>query len=256
MFELIIDNRERDVFNNIQSFQLSVDSFRNIKITKEPLLVGDFIIRKSGEDVIIFERKSIKDLVASIKDGRYSEQSLRLNSLTIHNHNIVYIIEGKILPSDKKMVMSAITSLSTYKGFSVIRVFNLEETAFYILNMVEKMANNEKDNKAVFYSLNSCGRENDGIEVNYASCIKKKKNDNITCDNFGEIILNQIPNVSSATSIPIMNRYGDIFTLITALCKDNTILNDITTITKNGLVRKANKSSISNIVKFLTYRKS
>ena len=46
--------------------------------------------------IILIERKSLNDLESSIKDGRYSEQSIRLNSSEIHNHNIYYLIEGNI----------------------------------------------------------------------------------------------------------------------------------------------------------------
>ena len=35
-------------------------------------------------------------MLSSIKDGRYEEQSYRLNGLSHHNHNIVYLIEGDV----------------------------------------------------------------------------------------------------------------------------------------------------------------
>ena len=40
------------------------------------------------EEKLVIERKSINDLLSSIKDGRYAEQSYRLNGLPNHNHNI------------------------------------------------------------------------------------------------------------------------------------------------------------------------
>ena len=46
-------------------------------------------------DFLIIERKSLSDLIASIKDGRYNEQSYRLiHSSGLYRHHIVYLIEG------------------------------------------------------------------------------------------------------------------------------------------------------------------
>ena len=35
-------------------------------------------------------------LNSSIKDGRYVEQSHRLTGYNMHNHNIIYLIEGDL----------------------------------------------------------------------------------------------------------------------------------------------------------------
>lgn len=51
-------------------------------------------MNESDETLLIFERKSISDLLASLKDGRYEEQSYRLSGSNTNNHNIIYIIEG------------------------------------------------------------------------------------------------------------------------------------------------------------------
>ena len=67
------------------------------EIQLENLFLGDIIILNDElEEKIIFERKSLYDLAASIKDGRYAEQSYRLNECSQHNHNIVYVIEGDL----------------------------------------------------------------------------------------------------------------------------------------------------------------
>ena len=77
-------------------------------------------------------------MIASIKDGRYEEQSYRLNGLSHHNHNIVYLVEGDVNRANRfkgdnhieKLTMySAMFSLNYYKGFSVFRSFSLEESA-------------------------------------------------------------------------------------------------------------------------------
>ena len=68
----------------------TVNSFKNIIIKTETLSVGDIIIcddkETNIEEKLIIERKSIADLLSSIKDGRYEEQSYRLNGLSHNNH--------------------------------------------------------------------------------------------------------------------------------------------------------------------------
>ena len=60
--------------------------------------IGDFIIKDDNDEIkMIFERKTIADLMSSIKDGRYKEQSYRLSQFPLNNHHIFYVIEGNLL---------------------------------------------------------------------------------------------------------------------------------------------------------------
>ena len=89
--KLIIDNRECSLIE-----KLSLKNSESIQIQQLPL--GDIIIGESFENpLIIIERKTFNDLFASLKDGRYDEQTLRLRfSSNIHCHNIIYLLEGTI----------------------------------------------------------------------------------------------------------------------------------------------------------------
>ena len=86
----------------------------------ENLDLGDFVIKNdNNETILIFERKALTDLIASIKDGRYNEQSFRLSESEIDNRKIYYIIEGNIMnycnrqkEPTKKMLFSSMLSLS------------------------------------------------------------------------------------------------------------------------------------------------
>jgi ERCC4-type nuclease len=143
-----IDTREMALLQMILTQISNIPVFKNIKIKSETLPIGDIIINDDNEDKIIIERKSIADLLSSIKDGRYEEQSYRLNGLNNHNHNIVYLIEGDInkqnrFKSDNATenltAYSAMFSLNYYKGFSVFRSFSMEETANIVCNMAYKI---------------------------------------------------------------------------------------------------------------------
>ena len=62
--------------------------------------------------------------------------------------------------SEKLTMYSAIFSLNYYKGFSVIRSSNLDETAYIICNAIMKIKK-EKDKKPFFNNKNiSCDTDN------------------------------------------------------------------------------------------------
>jgi len=94
-------------------------------------------------------------------------------------------------------------------------------------------------------------KSNERKEDDYISTIKKKKSANITQDNFGEIVLCQIPSISSTTACAIMKEYKTINNLISCLNKDKTCLDDIKYETDKKQLRKISKTSIKNILEFL-----
>lgn len=269
-----VDTRETALLHLINNQVSIIPIFKSIKIISETLPIGDIIINDESEDKIIIERKSVNDLLSSIKDGRYEEQSYRLNGLTHHNHNIVYLIEGDVnkvnrfKPEnqvEKLTLYSAMFSLNYYKGFSVFRSFSLDETANIICNMAYKMG---KDLTKKPYYLNksqiempinesgdiaqvTTSDESELTEKDYVGVVKKIKKDNITPDNIGEIMLCQIPGISSVTSLVVMEKYKTIPNLIKELELNSDSMKDLSYTNTKGQLRKINKTCIANIVKFL-----
>ena len=267
-----LDNREQELIKHIRELILSVDNFKDLEVLVENLPLGDIIISTNQEDKLIIERKSISDLAASIKDGRYEEQSYRLNNLNHPNHNIIYLIEGDLSKPihfkntiDKYALYSAIFSLNYYKGFSVIRTFSINDTAIYICNTANKLKKMEGKNKYPYYqnTLNITessitikdndddNDNNNDNDKNYIGVIKKVKKDNITSDNISEIMLCQIPGISSVTSIAIMDKFKTLLNLLTEIQKDPNCLKDISYTNSKNQVRKINKNCATNIIKFL-----
>jgi hypothetical protein len=70
-------------------------------------------------------------------------------------------------------------------------------------------------------------------------------------ENIDEIMLCQIPGVSTATAISIIKKFSNISNLIKSLEENEKCLNDVTNTNNKGQSRKINKSSIDNIVNFL-----
>lgn len=281
---ITIDIREQDLLSHINHLVATIPVFKNCIIKSETLPIGDIIISNETEEKLIIERKSVTDLLASIKDGRYEEQSYRLNGLNHHNHNIIYLIEGDVnrvnrFKSDNRVekltLYSAMFSLNYYKGFSMFRSFSLEESATIICNMAYKL-DKETAGKHAFYQNTvtnattvktvtddipeqTGGDANGGIkeeeveqnEKDYVNVIKKVKKENITPDNIGEIMLCQIPGISSVTALAIMEKYISLPNLIKEIETNNDCLKNISYTNAKGQTRKINKTSISNIVKFL-----
>ena len=276
-----LDNREQELLKHIRELIVNIPLFKDLEVQVENLPLGDIIISNNVEDKLYIERKSINDLSASIKDGRYEEQSYRLNGLNHPNHNIIYLIEGDVNRinrfKDNKMekltLYSSVFSLNYYKGFSVIRTFSIDESAIFICNTANKLRKGEAENKQPYYQntfntiLNTNVKSTENLEEktnnsdqdqeniftdkDYVGVIKKNKKENITPDNIGEIMLCQIPGISSITAIAIMDKFKTLPNLITQIQENENCLKDISYTNSKNQVRKLNKTCLVNLVKFL-----
>jgi ERCC4-type nuclease len=234
------------------------------ELRSESLPVGDVIISSpDGEtDYIVFERKSLADLAASIRDGRYKEQSLRLQALpNVHNHNVVYIVEGdfsryseRFSKIGKGALQSAMCSLNYYKGFSVVRCMSIAETFEIILSYANKLAASPAPYgyyHTVHKDADANANANANADADYCSALKVKqvKCENITPQNIGEIMLCNIPGVSNKTAAAVMKKYGTLRALMEALqaCGSGECLDDIRLETQ----RKLSKQCIQTIYNFL-----
>jgi ERCC4-type nuclease len=268
-----VDTREQSLLQQINKLVETIPVFNKIIVQSETLPIGDIIICDGDTEKLIIERKTLADLQSSIKDGRYEEQSYRLNGLNHHNHNIIYLVEGNLNHTnrftsgvtEKLTLFSAMFSLNYYKGFSVFRSFSLEESATIICNMAYKLEK-ESTTKKAFYQikLDQISSDQTSSEQihseeqvepqennSYVNVIKKVKKENITCENIGAIMLCQIPGVSSATALTIMEKFKTIQNLIKELEANPNTLKDISSTNAKGQTRKINKSSIANIIQFL-----
>jgi ERCC4-type nuclease len=88
-------------------------------------------------------------------------------------------------------------------------------------------------------------------EKDYIGLVKKVKKENITTENIDEIMLCQIPGVSSITAISIIKEFKTISNLLKSLEENPECLNNITNTNNKGQTRKITKTSIVNIIKFL-----
>lgn len=273
---IIIDDREHELYNKCEHLRITSSKFGYNIIERETLQLGDILVTTDeNKPVLLIERKTIPDLLASIKDKRYEEQSHRLiHSSGYPPHSIFYVIEGGFSQCrtelEKRIAYSAIVSMQMFKGFSVYHTFSVTETAEWIMSLGDKIERNFGKGIIPYYltqhylrGMNTkkeeCEEPPQNVfniesqpvsEKDYCAVVKKTKKDNITENNISEIMLCQIPGISSVTAIAIMKHFSSITDLIYKVNDDPTCLQQIQ-IETNGKSRKLNKNIIDSIHKFL-----
>ena len=270
--KIIIDERETALYD-------LCPKTGKIAIEKKVLNLGDIIFANDDETSIylVIERKSFRDLLASIKDGRYAEQSYRLTNCFPEPHNTVYLLEGMFstLPreEDKKLVISCMASLNFFKGFSVMRTTSIAETAQHIVYMAEKIDKELKAGKEGRYFVNTSKISQNKIEhievltnddntpivsapsqtpsaTDYCGVVKASKKANITKENIGQMILMQIPGISSITAIEIMRPFANLLEFIDKIREDKTYLNTVI-LEAGGKKRKLGSNIVKSINELL-----
>jgi ERCC4-type nuclease len=262
MFFVKIDARERELIPLIRE-KMGETMTDQITISVESLPLGDIIFCRDEQELLIIERKSVSDLAASIKDGRYQEQSYRLDGTELHNHNIVYLIEGNMARAtfDKSALYSSMFSLQYYKGFSVWRTFSIDETATILCNSIKYLAKSSATRTGYYVGSSASGVAGGGgdseepktsSDKDYVNVVKTIKKDNVTPNNIGEIMLCQIPGVSANTALAIMEHFKCMINLIADLQEHGaSCLEKVELTNAKGASRKLNKTCVANLVKFL-----
>ena len=288
--KIIIDEREASLYHLCQTFA-ETHQMKSAPIEKRVLQLGDIIFTSDDESVVhlVIERKSFSDLLASVKDGRYAEQSHRLIHCFPNPHNIVYLLEGMFSTvhqeKDKKKIISCMASLNYFKGFSLMRTVSASETAQHIVYLADKISKGAKHptlpsevskelpNKAIKEPSLQVSQEPSAepslesntnflessapqptnvqpVVVPYCSVVKAAKKANITKENIGEIILCQIPGISSTTAVELMKPFNTFAEFMNKIKEDSKYL-DLVAIETNGKKRKIGKNVIDGIREFL-----
>jgi len=243
--ELIIDNRENHLINTVQRMINSKD-----KVKIEQLEIGDILFRKDEEIILIIERKTVADLKASICDGRNREQKARLLASGTPINRIMYLIEGD-LTKDKvsgiptSTLLGSIINTQLRDNIKVYKTSGLDETATYILKILEKL---EKDYGDYF---------KEGPQtVQYASTLKKNKKANMTPTVWFTCQLSQIPQVTDKVAEVIIEKYPTLSMLLqvyqtTPEHLREKLLSDLVYPISTGKTRRIGDKISARIYKFM-----
>jgi crossover junction endonuclease MUS81 len=213
---LTIDHREKDLkiaFPNAEYLNLDL---------------GDIKITYNGNLVLLIERKTMNDLIASVNDGRYREQKKRLLDSGIPQSKIMYILEGSLndIPGHLKTLYGMIINTLFRDKLTVLKFEDMDETIFFLKRIIKKLE--DKDPSLIALSLMSeSSNQNNNIEqeggeekdatnnnLEYLSTIKMKKKDNLTTTNCSILQLAQIPGMSIQNANIILDKYKSIANLI------------------------------------------
>lgn len=135
--EIILDKRESKL---IQACKELVIPYK-----PSPLSLGDIHIRdkKTEEIKMMIERKTWRDLAASILDNRYKEQHARYSEWAKENNcNVWYVLEGPQrfrTPAQEKRTLSAHVSLCFDKYVNIVETKDPTETMKWIQRVVQKI---------------------------------------------------------------------------------------------------------------------
>jgi DNA excision repair protein ERCC-4 len=126
MIEIVADDREQN--GGV------VDLLRDhagVSVAVERLPLGDYLI----DGALIVERKTLIDLVASIKDGRLFRQGHRLASSSLRTALILEGTATDLAESGMKRegIQGALISLTLYLGIPLLRAKDSAETAQIML---------------------------------------------------------------------------------------------------------------------------
>lgn len=194
MLKITVDTRERHL----------IEAMAHLKVTHETasLTIGDIMITSSDEKTIyyVIERKTIADLDASIKDGRYREQQSRLSEAREDSPQtiVIYLIEGP--PPYPKKVESAMLSIRFRHNFQVITSSSVTNSVDLLTQLVAKTPEWIKDRAE-----------------KPADWVPKARKGRITPDECYICMLSSIPHVSPQIARAIQEYYPSMSKLLESL---------------------------------------
>lgn len=241
--KIICDYREHIIYNCLVKKIESQKKYENILVEKSNLNIGDFVIGR-----YIIERKTLSDLASSILDGRYKEQSSRLDAyIQEHieeNPVVMYFIEGSLdlftdgYNMNKDKLISACISLMCSKNYKVFLTRHVNETCDFLLKICFKLGN-----EVIASDSQTGGGACQEAICNNIAKNQFKKSNQINKDNIGVIMLTSVPNVSANIAIQLLNPFeNDIYLFLKEIRENNNYLEHIKLTSKDGKERKLSKN--------------
>lgn len=245
--DVVIDHREQKLkehfLTNPQSFPISYEN----------LPIGDIKITMDGELVLLVERKTIPDLAASIRDGRYKRQKLDLLASTPRKQ-LVYLVEGRldfeendtqVCGVSKKGLISAFINTMLRDDIKVVNTNDMNDTINFIADVCTRIA--ETPSKYT-------SRGGEQLETELAPKARSSAA-GMTTEKFFINMLCQVPGVSLKTAKALASSFGTLSGFFQQMHgKDDTeklkILKAIKTDNGKGSQRAISQTVLNNIIQF------
>lgn len=122
MFQVVVDDREVG-----SGAVAALRAMETVDLTVTRLPLGDYM----WDDLVLFERKTLKDLIVSLKDGRLLRQACRLAAAPMRS---VLILEGTardLVGSGmrREAIQGALITITVILGLPLLRARDAEESA-------------------------------------------------------------------------------------------------------------------------------
>lgn len=252
MIKLLIDDRESSIIKELKDLKDRKGPIYEDIIVKR-LDLGDFIITHDDKIIVVIERKTVSDLVSSIKDGRYKSQKQRLLELknTCPECKIIYLFEEFITFSTssnfKQLMITSIKSAFINTIFrddlTIVTTTDTNDSLNFLLYTLQQFKTCPEK-----YIKNKNGETNDSNNMTTQICLKKKQ------ISHNDILLHQlacIPGIGLQQANSILKKLDNIHNmkdLINELEKNNKLLLDI-----KGVGVKTNNTILSMLGIINTY---
>jgi crossover junction endonuclease MUS81 len=226
------------------------------------LALGDITIEVDTVPIVVIERKTIADLAASIKDGRYKNQKASLLE-AFDTRRIYYIIEGHfdyfeldaiIHGISKKAIVSMVVNTMVRDNIKVMVTKNVHETA----SLIKGLFNRVKNNPEKFVHLVKSSDTDETVDMDDTRVVSKGKagNGTMTKAECFEYQLCQIPDISRKTAQAIMKTYPTLrklFEDVGALdeVEKLKVLKNICIQDSKGKDRRISERVIRNLIEYI-----
>ena len=194
-----LDTREGELIRLLQAPQ---DIVKQLPVAD--IWIGITESNTLSEGGLLIERKSIRDLEASILDGRYREQRGRLLASCHENKTQpMYILEGSFSSGTgrltKKALMKFINRLIFHYNIAVMQTASLSETA----ELIQTLAEQWKEDPTSLQRTTEVVKVTDGIHV-------QKKANAMDPRQFAICCIAQCPGVSVKAAEQLITTFGSL----------------------------------------------
>ena len=205
--QVLIDTREEDLWEALAGWR---EPFEGWQVQRVALDIGDIVFRR-GEDLVILERKTVEDLAASQKDGRYREQRARLLAKKGTGVAIGYVLEAPVWSSSLSRswggfkevhLQTAVVRLQMRYGLAVYMAADLRETVMWIRRIAGALV----ADPTVFKT--GIAETPTAVAAAYTEALHVKKAANMSSDRVLATLLRTVPGVGTTAADAIVAHVG------------------------------------------------
>lgn len=241
-FSIHIDHRETTLQKYLKE---------TLEFESRNLIIGDIVFYKEDELSFLIERKTLADLAASIKDGRFRDQSKRILECVTPNR-CCYLIEGSVPIGTTKIgglpvstLYSSLLNKTFRDGCVVYRTRDVADTAAFLLEFAKKFKTMEE-----YFTKPTTPQLGPGDQIlPLMNTVPRKKGD-ITMEQCYLAQLCQIPGISIKKAQILLDVHPSMKELILAVTKQGDGVSYLTGLTGKG-TRKLGKASSKSVHAFL-----